>query len=394
MSKQDNLTDFLTDVADAIREKKGTTEKINPQNFSEEIRGIESVGGGGGNAEIEYADETIFGKDSYKKVVIDEGVVSIGDYSFYNAKNVENVTLPSTLESIGDRCFAYSTIRDINLNDNIKSIGTYAFSRCPNLKRYVHPRGIDTVPERVCDYCTGLEYVYFPNTVKTVNSYAFFGNNSKGIFIAEDVESWINIEFKGPPGQMSNPNSYIANCYFGSVDSIVEDISIESMSSGAPLFCNFKNIKNVRFSENLQSLLTHSFNSSSVVSVELGGCTSIKSSVFYNCDKLESIDISNVTSIADRAFYSCKKLKVPIKFNPAVVSIKTYTFYNCIKVPYFDFKEHTTVPTLESTYAFLNTMGNFVVPDALYDEWIAATNWSSIAGRIVKASEFVEPTND
>lgn len=40
MSKQDNLTDFLTDVADAIRERKGTTEKINPQNFADEIKSL------------------------------------------------------------------------------------------------------------------------------------------------------------------------------------------------------------------------------------------------------------------------------------------------------------------------------------------------------------------
>lgn len=40
MAKNDNLTDFLTDVADAIREKKGTTDKINPQEFSNEIKGI------------------------------------------------------------------------------------------------------------------------------------------------------------------------------------------------------------------------------------------------------------------------------------------------------------------------------------------------------------------
>lgn len=40
--KTDNLTDFLTDVADAIREKKGTTELINPQDFSAEIASIES----------------------------------------------------------------------------------------------------------------------------------------------------------------------------------------------------------------------------------------------------------------------------------------------------------------------------------------------------------------
>ena len=42
MSKENNLTDFLTDVADAIREKKGTTEKINPQDFSDEIKGIKT----------------------------------------------------------------------------------------------------------------------------------------------------------------------------------------------------------------------------------------------------------------------------------------------------------------------------------------------------------------
>ena len=37
MSKQDNLHDFLVDIADEIRAKKGTTEKINAQKLSEEI---------------------------------------------------------------------------------------------------------------------------------------------------------------------------------------------------------------------------------------------------------------------------------------------------------------------------------------------------------------------
>ena len=58
MSKENNLTDFLTDVADAIREKKGTTEKINPQNFSSEIRSIE--GGGGGIPTAEWNDVNFY----------------------------------------------------------------------------------------------------------------------------------------------------------------------------------------------------------------------------------------------------------------------------------------------------------------------------------------------
>ena len=55
MAKDNNLQDFLTDIADAIREKKGTTQKINPQDFATEIANLS-----GGNTEetsnIEYLD--------------------------------------------------------------------------------------------------------------------------------------------------------------------------------------------------------------------------------------------------------------------------------------------------------------------------------------------------
>ena len=40
MAKNNNLTDFLTGVAEAIRTKKGTTELINPQDFESEIAGL------------------------------------------------------------------------------------------------------------------------------------------------------------------------------------------------------------------------------------------------------------------------------------------------------------------------------------------------------------------
>ena len=46
MAKNNNLTDFLTGVADAIRTKKGATELINPQDFESEILSIETGGGG------------------------------------------------------------------------------------------------------------------------------------------------------------------------------------------------------------------------------------------------------------------------------------------------------------------------------------------------------------
>lgn len=42
MAKNNNLTDFLTDVANAIREKDGSTGTINPQDFSDKIKAIQT----------------------------------------------------------------------------------------------------------------------------------------------------------------------------------------------------------------------------------------------------------------------------------------------------------------------------------------------------------------
>jgi hypothetical protein len=79
-----------------------------------------------------------------------------------------------------------------------------------------------------------------------------------------------------------------------------------------------------------------------------------------------------------------------MKIPSSVTSIDGYAFYNCYSVAYYDFHNHTSVPTLSNNNAFYGIASDckIVVPDALYDEWIAATNWSSLASKIVKASEF------
>ena len=56
MAKNNNLKDFVTDIADAIRAKKGTTDLINPQDFATEIGAISGGSGEGGGSNVEYLD--------------------------------------------------------------------------------------------------------------------------------------------------------------------------------------------------------------------------------------------------------------------------------------------------------------------------------------------------
>mgnify|MGYP003291923023 CR=1 FL=1 len=80
MAKNNNLTDFLTDVADAIRAKKGTYAPINPQDFFTEIA---SIGTGGA---------TIPGRPEWTGHADVEGLKSIGwtdgDIAYYQENGV------------------------------------------------------------------------------------------------------------------------------------------------------------------------------------------------------------------------------------------------------------------------------------------------------------------
>ena len=70
MAKTDNLTDFMLDLAEGIRAKKGTTEPINPQDFRKEIESISGGGSGGGESSIEYLDVSGMNDDNKSSLIM------------------------------------------------------------------------------------------------------------------------------------------------------------------------------------------------------------------------------------------------------------------------------------------------------------------------------------
>ena len=116
-------------------------------------------------------------------------------------------------------------------------------------------------------------------------------------------------------------------------------------------------------------------------------------SMFQNCTSLIQAPELPATTLAqncyDSMFKNCTSLK-RIKMNASSGNWGQNMFNGCTSLELVDMTGSTGVPQLANVNNFANTNDTYkiVVPDSLYDTWIAATNWASIATHIMKQSDW------
>lgn len=109
-----------------------------------------------------------------------------------------------------------------------------------------------------------------------------------------------------------------------------------------------------------------------------------------NCYSLKRVALpDSITATPYNMFSdSCSITKVIIPRN--ITTIAAFSFSRAMSLRVVDFTHVLAVPTLSNSNAFLNLnhIYKIVVPDSLYEDWIAASNWVTYADHIIKESEY------
>ena len=319
-------------------------------------------------------------RSEIKKVILKNGVTSIGDYAFRDCSNMTSVTIPKGVKSIGSRAFYNcSSLTSVTIPDSVTSIGSYAFGACNNIKE-VHITDIaawckisfwhetnSSNPSNPFAYAYNLYLngtlvtdLVIPNSVTSIRPYAFYGCSSlTSVTIPNSVTSIGDRTFEGCSSltSVTIPNSVtdiwerafsccssltsitIPNSVTGIADDAFEGCSSltsvtipNSVTSiGVSAFSGCSSLTNITIPNSVTDIGGDAFEGcSSLTNITIpNSVTSMGYCAFEGCSSLTSITIPNsLTSIREHAFSGCSSL-TSVTIPNSVTSIREYAFSGC-----------------------------------------------------------------
>lgn len=151
-------------------------------------------------------------KSKIDKVVIEEGVTTIGRHAFSGCTRLSEVQIPKTVKTIGTAAFMdCNTLRQIDIPNSVKNVMPFAFHKCPQLgKVHTHWKDPDEAELSLAFYLPGESWpenlkIYVPDAYKEIFAAAWTNWKVMG-------ETYtVSFDGDGAPGDMQSVEGISGN---------------------------------------------------------------------------------------------------------------------------------------------------------------------------------------
>ncbi len=184
--------------------------------------------------------------DEIKKIIINEGIISVGDYAFSSCSKITSLNLPESVDSIGEYAFnGCSSLEEITMGDYITEIKNYTFNECTHLTSIELPENLTKIGDYAFFSCSALPVMVIPETVSHIGAYAFAEcTNLQSINIPSGITVIMERTFENCalkevniPGTVKTIEKYaFSKC--ASLQEIVIPNGTEEIQSAAFSFCS------------------------------------------------------------------------------------------------------------------------------------------------------------
>ena len=227
-----------------------------------------------------------------KKVVVQEGVTTIGDHAFANLSYVTSVTIPSSITSIGAHAFEKCRLGGaVTLPEGLTAIGDFAFSGS-GMASLTLPESLRTIGNSAF-LCCSLRELTIPDGVTSIGTGAFCNASLTSV--------------KLPASGVTLGDSLFQECEKLTEVTLPADLTV----IGPSMFENCGSLKNVT----IPSGVTHIGNAAFAACEALpeirlpDGMEALGSEAFVGCRAVTKVYIPrSLTSIGEAAFRICEGL--------------------------------------------------------------------------------------
>jgi len=136
--------------------------------------GVLTISGKGKMNDYSYYNRSPWYKSDIKRIIIGDGITTIGNDAFLGCSELTSVTIPNSVTTIGIKTFyKCSELTSVTIPNSVTTIGGSAFYYCSELTSVTIPNSVTTIGEATFAYCSELTSVTIPNSVTTIGEATF-----------------------------------------------------------------------------------------------------------------------------------------------------------------------------------------------------------------------------